>query len=40
MSIELFHVIGDMSIYKTYIIKLVIYWYNFNSLGLRKKMYT
>ena len=40
MSIELFHVIGDMSIYKTYIIKLVIYWYNSNSLGLRKKMYT
>ena len=37
MSIELFHIIGDMSIYRTYIIKFVIYKHNSNILGLGKE---
>ena len=43
MSIKLFYVIGNMSIYRTYIIKLVIYYYFSNILGLLKSekiMYT
>ena len=37
MSIELFHVIGDMSIYRTCVIKFVIYQYNSNILDFEKE---
>ena len=41
MSIELFYVIRDISIYRNYIIKLIIYQHNSNILGLgEKKKYT
>ena len=33
MNIELLHVISDISIYKIYVIKLVIYYHNSNILG-------
>ena len=37
MSIELLYVISDISIYTTYVIKLIIYYHNLNILGIRKK---
>ena len=37
MSIESFYVISDISIYTICVIKLIIYYHNFNILGLGKK---
>ena len=37
MSIELFHVIGNMSIYRICVIKFVILQYNSNILDFKKK---